>query len=232
MLLCGLTRAHRVLDLGCGPAPLGVALAPFVREVVAVDPEPAMLKAAAEHAARAGVSLRLIESTAEQLGAQLGTFRMAAIGRAFHWMDRGRVLAELDAQIEPEGAVALFGSRHIEGRENAWLQPFRDLLSRYAVDNAARARRDAPDWRPHEAVLLDSPFDQLERISVIERRSTPVDAFIDRAFSMSSTAPGRLGAKAQPLSQELRELMDGYAAGGAVVETVETDALIAHRAAA
>jgi len=86
------------------------------------------------------------------------------------------------------------------------------------------------------AVLLDSPFAELEQISVIERRSTPVERFVDRALSLSSTAPGRLGAAgADDLARDVRDVMAGYArddgdgGGLAVVEVVASEALIARR---
>jgi SAM-dependent methyltransferase len=229
-LLCGLSSAHRILDLGCGPGPLAVAFAPLVAEVIAIDPEPAMLRAGMEHAARAGVSVRFVEGSSQDLGPDLGTFRLVTIGRAFHWMDRGRTLERLDARVEPEGAVALFGDRHINNApQNAWREPYHELLERYQVDDAGRAERKSPDWLAHEPVLLASSFNQLERIAVIEPRRTPVEVFVDRAFSMSSTAPGRLGRKAEELAQRIRELMTPHAIDGSVPEVIETEALIARR---
>jgi len=44
--LCSLTRRHRILDLGCGPGQLAIAFAPYAASVVAIDPEPKMLRAA------------------------------------------------------------------------------------------------------------------------------------------------------------------------------------------
>jgi SAM-dependent methyltransferase len=228
-LLCGLSSAHRLLDLGCGPGPLAVAFAPLVAEVIAIDPEPAMLRAGIEHAARAHVAVRFVEGSSEGLGPDLGTFRLVTIGRAFHWMDRGRTLERLEARLEPEGAIALFGDRHINAPQNAWREPYHELLERYQVDDAGRAERKSPNWLAHEAVLLASPFNRLERIGVIERHETPLQIFIDRAFSMSSTAPGRLGPKAKELAQRIRELMAPHAVQGSVPEVVETEALIARR---
>ncbi len=85
------------------------------------------------------------------------------------------------------------------------------LIARYAEGPATR---DAPGWLSHEAVLLDSPFSDLERISVIDRRRTPPEDFVDRALSMSRTSPGRLGARAEALASEVRELMEGSARDG------------------
>ena len=228
-LLCGLSKAHRVMDLGCGPGQLAVALAPFAGEVVALDPEPAMLTVASEYAAQAGVAIRFVEGGSYQLGPELGTFRMVAIGRAFHWMDRARTLERLDERIEDGGAVVLFRDRHPEVPDNAWRQSYKDLLEQFAADDTSRIRHRPPEYPAHEAVLLGSPFGCLERIAAIERQSTPIEAFVDRAFSMSSTAPGRLGDKAEDLARQVRQLMASHAADGRVSEVVETEALIARR---
>src|SRR5579859_3004541 len=46
----------RLLDVGCGPGPVALALAPLFEVVVGLDPDYAMLEEAAIHAAAAGVS--------------------------------------------------------------------------------------------------------------------------------------------------------------------------------
>ena len=236
--LCGLQPMHRVLDLGCGPGQLAIAFSPFVAEVVGVDPEPAMLRIAAERAAAASVpNARFIEGSSYDLRPQLGSFRLVTIGRAFHWMDRRRTLERLDSMIDPEGgAVVLFADRHPELPDNAWRRVYQETLDRYAVGDTVRTQRKSPEWVPNMAVLLDSPFAELEQISVIERRSTPVERFVDRALSLSSTAPGRLGAAgADDLARDVRDVMAGYArddgdgGGLAVVEVVASEALIARR---
>jgi ubiquinone/menaquinone biosynthesis C-methylase UbiE len=105
--VCGLASTSRVLDLGCGPGSLAMAFAPLVGEVVGIDPEPEMLRIARAEAARAGLQIDFREGSSGELGADLGLFRLVAIGRAFHWMDRQETLACLDRIVEPEGAVVL-----------------------------------------------------------------------------------------------------------------------------
>jgi SAM-dependent methyltransferase len=229
VVICGLKTTQRVLDLGCGPGQLAVAFAPFAGEVVAIDPEPAMLEAAADHAAQAGVKVRLIEATSDDLDPTLGLFRLVTIGRAFHWMNRTRTLERLNLLIEASGAVVLFRDRHPDLPDNAWRAPYRTLTECFAIQDDARSRRTSAGWQPHEAVLLESPFCCLERIAVIERRRTPVETFVDRALSMSSTAPARIGARSEDLLREVRALMANFATDGHVTEIVESEALIARR---
>jgi len=226
---CRLRRTDRLLDLGCGPGLLAIAFAPLVGGVLAIDPEPEMLRIAASAAAEAGVTVEFVTGSSYDLGTQFGRFRLVTIGRAFHWMDRVETLRRLAEIVEPDGAIALFGDDHPRVPDNRWQRDYKALIERYSEGDTVRAQVKSPDWVPHQAVLLDSPFAALERISVIERRRTPVDRLIDRALSMSSSSPERLGPRAADLVRELRELLAGVAADGLVTEVVESEALIAHR---
>jgi SAM-dependent methyltransferase len=96
----------RLIDLGCGPGVLTLPLAPYVDEVVGVDPDAAMLAEAERRAARAGIrNARWLRARAEDLPPGLGPFTVATFGQSFHWMDRGRVAAIVFAMLEPGGAL-------------------------------------------------------------------------------------------------------------------------------
>src|SRR5260370_17230093 len=57
---CGLDGTGRLLDLGCGPAFIAIAMAPHFSEVVGLDPAPEMLEVAAREAAAPPVPLKFI----------------------------------------------------------------------------------------------------------------------------------------------------------------------------
>lgn len=220
-----LTDRHRLLDLGCGPGWLGIAFAPFVGTVVAMDPEPTMLEAAHRAATEANVRIELIEGSSYDLGSHLGMFRVVTIGRAFHWMDRVDTLQGLDALIEPDGAVILFNDVRPDVPENAWYRRYTELVDGYA----SREAGIPPDRLRHEAVLLNSSFNLLVRIGVIERRVVPIERLVDRALSMSTSSPEQLGPLSGQLAQELLTQMSQFATDGSVVEVIESQALIARR---
>jgi len=217
----------RLLDLGCGPGWLGVAFAPIVGTVVAVDPEPAMLEAARQVAADANARIELIEGSSFDLGAHLGMFDVVTIGRAFHWMDRQDTLRRLDTLIEPAGAIVLFNDTHPDVPENAWYKRYSELVDGYTNSDAVIPAQHLR----HEAVLLNSPFDRLVRTGVIERRVVPVERLVDRALSMSTSSPERLGPLSDRLAQDLLTEMAHFATNGNVVEVIESQALIARRPA-
>ncbi len=225
----GLMQDHAVLDLGCGPGQLALGFARLAGAVTAIDPEPEMLRIAAADAAEAGYPIRFIEGSSYDIGPALGRFRLTAIGRAFHWMDRADTLQRLDGMIEAGGALALFADRHPEVQQNAWRKAYNAVLDRYSAEDSARRQRKAGEWPAHETVLLDSPFSQLERIGVIESRRTPVAHIEDRLLSLSSVSRDKIGARADAMIAELMEQLAPFVTDGTLAEVVESEALIAMR---
>jgi SAM-dependent methyltransferase len=223
--LCAVKPTDRVLDLGCGPGQLARAFAPYVSEVVGIDPEPEMLRLARQD----GPDNALwIEASSYDAGPHLGRFGLVTMGRSFHWMDRVDTLGRLDDIVTPEGAVVLFSDNHPDVPDNAWRKEYSAVIERYAEDEERRRRRGA-GWISHTALLLDSAFSRIEEISVIERRALPAAVLLDRALSMSSTSRARLGARADDLLRELNDLIGRLAPLGHLREVVATNALMARR---
>ena len=98
--------------------------------------------------------------------------------------------------------------------ENAWSAAFDAVIERYAVDDQARRERKSPGWLRHEAILLDSPFSHVEFIAVLERRRRPLERFIDRALSLSSTSATKIGARTADLAAELRAALAPFGGRG------------------
>jgi SAM-dependent methyltransferase len=223
----GLTRDDRVLDLGCGPGMLAGAFAPLAGEVVAMDPEPEMLRIAEAEFGAAG-HIRFVRGSSFDLSPAVGRFYLVTMGRSFQWMDRAETLRRLDTMIEPGGAVVLFNSEHRDAPTD-WNPPYRALVRRYAEGDAEHVKRRSADWVGHEALLLGSTFGLLDEVAVIERRHVSVAQLVERALSRSSTTTERLGPAAARLAKEIEELLTPLASDGMLNEVIATNALIARR---
>ncbi len=78
------------MQSGTGPGLVAIAFARHVGSVLAVDPEPEMLRLAREAVRVAGVPVEVREGISETLGPAWGRFQAVTLGRSFHWMDRTR----------------------------------------------------------------------------------------------------------------------------------------------
>lgn len=232
--LVNLGPGHGVLDLGCGPGQLARAFAPFVREVVAMDPEPAMLEAAqtasaetasAETASAGFSGIRFVSGGSADLSPAIGRFHLVVMGRSFHWMDRAETLRRLDALIEPGGGVALFHTEPAAVPLNAWHERYDAVRRRYAGEEPDRGE----PWVRYEAFLLASPFSLVEERSAFEQQEVDGDTLIHRVLSMSTTSPERLGCRVGDLKREIEALVREVAPKGRLPEVIKSTALVGLR---
>lgn len=224
-----LQRQGRVLDLGCGPGFLAIAFAALAGEVIGVDPDKAMLDVARSEAAAAGGTAQWLVGSSFDLPPGLGRFDLVVMGRSFHWMDRSATLAALDLIVAPGGSIALFADRHDKTRENAWHATMRAVADEFSPDHDFSKLRRSGRWDSHAAVLLNSPFRDVEALGVFERRDLTADDIVGRALSMSNTAPHVLGTRRALFEDHLRRDLATLAPDGRFTEVVEYEALLARR---
>lgn len=226
----GLAPGECVLDLGCGPGLLAIPFAKMGARVVAVDPEPDMIAATERGAREAGVAVDAQLGSSFALPPNIAPLKLCVMGRSFHWMDRDATLQTLDGLLSADGAVVLFGDHGIKTHENDWREASRAFIREYG-DRGGQDDMVSPGKRAAEAVLLDSVFCDLERVSVVVRQELTADDVVGRAFSLSITSREWLGDRAEKFEAELRALLRGFSPEGRFTETVEIFALMARRRA-
>src|SRR5690606_30895958 len=126
-------RPRRLLDVGTGTGLVVEALLDRFDDIIAIDNDADML-AAAESALRPalpeGANLSLIECTAEEFVPPTGWHAdLVTICRAFHWLDQAAVLSGLDAQVAPDGAVAIFGDNGFWAAGSPWKEAIRSVIN-------------------------------------------------------------------------------------------------------
>jgi hypothetical protein len=164
-----------------------VALAPYVAQVVAADPEPEMLAELPT-----GIERRL--ARAEDLDESWGTFRLVTIGRAFHWMDGAVVMNRL-AQVTRQ--VALVGDRLEES--DAQLT----LLAVAREFFGERPKMKQPRVL-YDQALAASVFSDVEQLTVEYERTRTVEDLIGFAYSTSFASPARVAERRDEFERELR----------------------------
>jgi Methyltransferase domain len=206
---------------------LAIAFAPHVGSVLAVDPEPEMLRIAREAVAASGAAIEVREGSSETLGPEWGRFRAVTMGRSFHWMDRAETLRRLDSMIAPDGAVLLFNDELADVPSNAALRAWSEVVERYSADDRVRMERKSPEWQRHDEVLRISPFSRTEDLVALHTSSVSSEVLIHRALSMSATSAARLGPRTEALLAEIQSALAPF--GRDLSETIEWTAIIARR---
>jgi SAM-dependent methyltransferase len=152
----GWSRADRILDLGAGPAHVSLRIAPFVGEVIVMDPEAAMIEEGRRRSAASGVgNLSFVVGGSDdlpRLSSERGPLSGVVISQAFHWMaDQDAVLRVLDELVERDrGAVALVGYVKATDNHPSWLEraPWSSVGENCATTSRGHRRGTAPRRSP------------------------------------------------------------------------------------
>jgi SAM-dependent methyltransferase len=216
----------RLLDVGCGPGPLTLLLAPLFEEAVGVDADTDMVATARAEAARRGVmNTEFVHLRAEELPAGLGRFRLASFAQSFHWMDRPRVAEIVRAMLEPEGAWLHVWATTTHGTDDETGLPaprpphdrIGDLVRLYLGPVRRAGQGSLPEGTPahEEGIMVEAGYQGPTRIvipgRVVERTE---DEIVASVFARSSGAPHLFADRLGAFEAELRALLRETAPDG------------------
>jgi ubiquinone/menaquinone biosynthesis C-methylase UbiE len=204
----GLDGRGVLLDLGCGPGPVALRLAPLFEHVIAMDPEPEMIEEGRAQAKAAGVSnIEWRRGSSEDLSPALGKFRIVTMGNSFHWMDRARTLEALYDLIIEGGGVAVVG----EGAPipapppTRWRVAINDVVKKYVGDRSLPwdAVKTDPE-QMHEAFIARSRFKDVTAFTESFEVTWTIDSMIGNLYSMSFCSRRVIGDRIEAFERELR----------------------------
>lgn len=176
----------RVLDVGCGPGHLLLALAPRFDEAVGLDISPGMLDRAAANARAAGLErIRWVQGDAARLPFADGTFDLAVSSLVLFLLDDpAAAAAELARVTAPGGRAAVLVPSNLCSPDSAGGLARRRGFQGFDAESlvqwsrvAARRRRDDPESL---AQLLESAgleavdiWPRLEGLALLARGRRP-----------------------------------------------------------
>ncbi|WP_065751590.1 class I SAM-dependent methyltransferase [Bradyrhizobium paxllaeri] len=211
-----LGKQHALIDLGTGPGLIALGFAPYVGRIVGVDPEPAMLEVAGRAAARAGHELALIESAAEALPRDIGSFDVVTIGRALHGMDRDLVGPLLERLVAPGGVVLVCSARSATDGRNGWLEAYNEARRFWsgATIDRKRYRSDLA------AVLAGTRFRTGEAIAAESSHELSAKDLASRMLTFSGSSPAVLGNKVTAMLRDVEQRLLPFSRAGSLSEVV------------
>ena len=225
-----LSRQHALIDLGTGPGLLALGFAPYVGRLVGVDPEPGMLEAAREAAARAKVDLTLREGKAETLPAEIGVFDVITIGRALHWMDRAATLARFATLLARDGRILICASSTASDGSNAWLDEYTAARRAWSEPRLwAESGTGNPGRRDPAPFFKDSAFHLAEKITHYDRHDIHVRDLARRMLTFSSTSFDALGDKVEAMLADVEQRLMPFSRDGMITEAFVASAQIVKR---
>lgn len=167
----------RALDVGCGTGNSTVALLPYAKAIVGLDPSAAMLVEAPRHP-----NIEYRRGYAEALPFRGADFDLVTASSAYHWFDHERFLGEVSRVLRPGGWLVLYkaGSTGTITHSPAFAQWRREVFHvRYP-----KVARNSEPLTPERAA--DHGFVECaHEVSSFSLRH-PLDRYVDNLLSHSS----------------------------------------------
>lgn len=229
----GVGHGGRLLDLGCGPGrvALALALAPRFAEVWAVDPEPEMIAEGRAQARQAQAdNLRWLTARAEDLEAPNVAFDLITIGEAFHRFDRPLIARRALAWLKPGACLAALGCFGITRGNEAWQAVLRRIVEKWTSKEPGfhASKRGAGH---DEQVLTAAGFDDVASHTFMQPHDWTLASIVGNLHSTSTCSPSMLGDKVEAFEADLKRALLDHDPSGIYRETLRFGYTLARRPA-
>jgi SAM-dependent methyltransferase len=197
---------RHVLDLGCGTGDVALGLRGRVERVDAVDPSPAMLRAARSRPGADDPRLRWVAARAEDFRPRR-RYSLIVAAESFHWMDWWAVLSWIPRALLPGASLCLVSGREIS--PVPWARALGELIARYSTNR---------EYRPYDLVselTRRELFVEEGRLSTqrLPCRQT-IESYLESFHTRNGFSRDRMGPTAAAFDEALRQLVGPHCPDG------------------
>lgn len=225
----------RLLDLATGTGLIAIALSSHFEKVVALDPDPEMLQEAQRSAEELGLkNIQWVQDNAENITAHLGEFRLITIGRAYHWLDKPKVLQLASDRLISGGGIALtYTYEDIWHSTVSWKLAVLAVVKKWVgekrragsglIDNLDATYNDLPELL--EKTGFTAPV--IHKITI--EKTWTIDSWIGYLYSTAFCRPAYLGDNIHQFEQDIKETLLNLYPSGEFTEQIPVDVYLASK---
>lgn len=222
----------QMLDLGCGDGRLTLRFSDWFEKIVGLDTESEMIQEAERISQEFRVeNVEWFNGDIEKYKNKNNTtFRFVTIAKAFHWMDRPKVLEDLYEMIDAGGGIAIIDNYSHNDVLLPWKETFQEVVNNwYGNERRAGSITYSHPTVSHQEIISSSKFDlEVHQIPTYEQAWT-LDSIIGNLYSTSFGAKRFLGDNVDLFERHLKEELLAFNKTGVFKEQINTSIILAFK---
>ncbi|MES2344636.1 MAG: class I SAM-dependent methyltransferase [Chlamydiota bacterium] len=220
----------RLLDLGCGSGQITFLLAPFYKEVEALDIDDHMIQKAIEQAKTKNVTnIAWLHQGAEETSLESEKFDLITIATAFHWMDRPVVLKNAYTLLKEGGGIAIFCAKSWWSSTIAWQQEIIKLIQHYLGTNQPYYPPAFVHNSSHAALLHAAHFENIQSFTVTTPHFWSLKTILGYLYSTAFCNPSRFGKQLEKFEKDVESIFLRHHPSGECKEDFPFHVLIGYK---
>ncbi|UOQ93477.1 class I SAM-dependent methyltransferase [Halobacillus shinanisalinarum] len=221
---CALSGGEQLLDLGCGTGQLTIRFSDWCHKIVGIDTEPEMIKEASRiHNELRFGNIEWFSGSLEYYRKNNDEkFKLVTIAKAFHWMDRAKVLEHLYDMVTVDGGVSIIDNYNPASKLTTWQITLNEVVKHWygSERKAGNTIYDHPN-ESHEDILSNSSFHvEIHELPPYEITWT-IETILGNLYSTSYGSKRFLGNKVEAFEHDLRSSLLAINNSGIFKEQVD-----------
>ena len=225
----GLTGKGRLLDIGCGPGRVTLALSPYFDEVWAIDPELEMIGEGRTRSAGA-TNIHWMTIRAEDFSAPNEFFDLITIGEAFHRLDQPVVAKRAFGWLKYGSSIAILWQVNLWPGDQEWQHLAREIVFTYTRrDSVDHESAPKPQYPSFADALRVNGFGNIASRDFHTPFAWTVDSMIGYIYSTSILSKRILGNRIEAFENDFRRTLTGCNPNGRFEEDIAFGYLMGSR---
>jgi ubiquinone/menaquinone biosynthesis C-methylase UbiE len=224
-----------LLDLGCGTGEMAIPLAPYFKNVLAIDPDRQMLDYGRRKTAAQKINnIEWQKGSSKTLTEVNRLFKMVTMGQSFHWMDEKIVIDKLYGMLEPGGVLVIVGNAAESVLQNVRAARKNEIVKKMLVKYLGPERRagnkiykpSSLDWQ--KDLFPKTRFGNFQTAYYLVQIPRNIDQIVGQLFSMSWAARRHFGDRIVDFENEIRRELNQSLGSKKIIEKFcfRVDALV------
>lgn len=220
----------RLLDLGCGTGQLTSRFSDWFEEIVGIDTEQEMINEAKRISVETRVeNIEWIVGELDTFKQQVDkTFKLVTIAKAFHWMNREKVLDTLYEIVEHGGGIAIIDSYSPNQDPLPWQKKVSEVVKQwYGPERRAGRTTYSHPTLSHQEIVESSKFELEKHNLPSYEQLWTFDSILGNLYSTSYGNKRFLGENVSSFENHLREELLNIDETGIFREKIQVKIILA-----